>query len=449
MKKEIANKADKMGAADRRAQKCHVEDRHLSIEAAESYLEAGRLSQALKRECSRGKLKKARRRAGLTAKRAKKLMRLATDWHEPAHLYERFNRTDAFRTEAEALHFRDDMARKGVDVLIETADAWAARTRGEVGESATQPLAPAIAEATWFATFYAGEDEKLLKAWFESNRKIGYERTLFEDTFPRREEGLLDVESTAALVEALRRVDNEAAERVGADTIETHITQRRGLTSVARNLNYLHHRNAAYRDGYASYVIRLVEEKPDAGRAMTDGGAARVEPAHVAAARGIGDEMGKIGLAVFFGRPRDKHSLAISGAPPLAGPTVAERAARAIADAMRAIADEAPSPAESMARTAHAIGDAMKEIADDAQSPSDTAARAARAIADEIRKMADDAQSPSGAAARVTAAAARAMNDVANMLYVGADEARAPTAARAVRAIADEMSKIADEARAP
>ena len=183
---------------------------------------------------------------------------------------------------------------------------------------------------------------------------------------------------------------------------------------------------------------------------MTDGGAARVEPAHIAdAARGIGDEMSKIGLAVFFGRPRDKHSLAISGPPPLAGPTIAERAARAIADAMRAIADEAQSPADSMAQAAHAIADAMKEIADDAQSPSDTAARAARAIAGEIRKMADDAQSPSGAAARATAAAARNATDVANMLYVGGDESRSPTAARAVRAIADEMSKIADEARAP
>ena len=182
---------------------------------------------------------------------------------------------------------------------------------------------------------------------------------------------------------------------------------------------------------------------------MTDGGAA-LEPVHVAAAaRGIGDEMGKIGLAVFFGRPRDKHSLAIIGPPPLAGPTVAERAARAIADAMRAIADDAPSPADSMAQTAHAIADAMKEIADDAQSPSDTAARAARAIADEMRKMADEAQSPSGAAARVTAAAACNMNDVANMLYVGADEARAPTVARAVRAIADEMIKIADKAGTP
>lgn len=176
---------------------------------------------------------------------------------------------------------------------------------------------------------------------------------------------------------------------------------------------------------------------------MTGGGAARVEPAHVAAAaRGIGDEMGKIALACFFGRPRDKHSLSISGPPPLAGPTVAERAARAIAD-------EARSPADTMAQAAFAIADAMKEIVDDAQSPSDTAARAARAIADEMRKMADDAQSPSGAAARATAAAARNVNEVANMLYAGGDESRSPTAARAVRAIADAMSKIADEARSP
>lgn len=244
--KEIADKAGKMGAADRRAQKRHVEDRHLPIEAAESYLEAGRLSQALELECSRSELMKAYRRAGLTAKRAKKLMCLATDWHEPGHLYERFNRTYAFRTEAEALRFRDDMARKGVDVPIETADAWAARTRGKVGESAMQPGAPAIAEATWFATFYMGE----------------------EDAFSEGEEGLLDVESTAALVEALRRVDNEAAERVGAATIETRMTQRRGLTSVARNLDYLRHRNAAHSDGWTPYVRRLVEGETDAARSL-------------------------------------------------------------------------------------------------------------------------------------------------------------------------------------
>ena len=213
--KEIADKADKMGAADRRAQKRHVEDRHLSIEAAESYLEAGRLSQTLERECSRGELTKARRRAGLTAKRAKKLMRLATDWHEPAHLYERFNRTYAFGTEAEALRFREDMAREGVDVPIEKADAWVARTRGEV--AAMQPASVDLAEATWFATFYTGED------------------------------GLLDVESTAALVGALRRVDNEAAESVGTDTIESRIRGTQdGLTSIARNIAYFQHRNEAY-----------------------------------------------------------------------------------------------------------------------------------------------------------------------------------------------------------
>ena len=76
-------------------------------------------------------------------------------------------------------------------------------------------------------------------------------------------------------------------------------------------------------------------------------------------------------------------------------------------------------------------------------------AQAVFAVADAMKEIADEAQSPSGAAARATAAAARNANDIANMLYVGADEARSPTAARAVRAIADEMSKIADAAGAP
>ena len=242
---------------------------------------------------------------------------------------------------------------------------------------------------------------------------------------------------------------------------ESYLEAGRLLQALARECSrgelMLAHRRAGMSTERASHLRKLAEACPDArdcyldfneqdrqrsARAMTDGGAARVEPAHIAdAARGIGDEMGKIALAIFFGRPLV--------APDAAGPTIAERAAVAISDAMGAIADDARSPADTMAQAAHAIGDAMKEIADDAQSPSDTAARAARAIADEMRKMADEAQSPSGAAARATAAAARNANDVANMLYVGADEARSPTAARAVQAIADEMSKIADKAGAP
>ena len=245
---------------------------------------------------------------------------------------------------------------------------------------------------------------------------------------------------------------------------ESYLEAGRLLQALARECSrgelMLAHRRAGMSTERASHLRKLAEACPDAhnaqdcyldfneqdrrrsARATTDGGAARVEPAHIAdAARGIGDEMGKIALAIFFGRP--------FVAPDAAGPTIAARAAVAISDAMGAIADDARSPADTMAQAAHAIADAMKEIADDAQSPSDTAARAARAIADEIRKMADEAQSPSGAAARATAAAARNATDVANMLYVGSDESRSPTAARAVRAIADEMSKIADAAGAP
>ena len=239
---------------------------------------------------------------------------------------------------------------------------------------------------------------------------------------------------------------------------ESYLEAGRLLQALARECSrgelMLAHRRAGMSTERASHLRKLAEACPDAqdcyldfneqdrrrsARATTDGGAARVEPAHIAdAARGIGDEMGKIALAIFFGRPLV--------APDAAGPTIAARAAVAISDAMGAIADDARSPADTMAQAAHAIADALKEIADDAQSPSDTAARA---IADEMRKMADEAQSPSGAAARATAAAARNANDVANMLYVGADEARSPTAARAVRAIADEMRKIADAAGAP
>ena len=242
---------------------------------------------------------------------------------------------------------------------------------------------------------------------------------------------------------------------------ESYLEAGRLLQALVRECSrgelMLAHRRAGMSTERASHLRKLAETCPDArdryldfneqdrrrsARAMTDGGSARVEPAHIAdAARGIGDEMGKIALACFFGRPLV--------APDTAGPTIAERAAVAISDAMGAIADDARSPADTMAQTAHAIDDAMKEIADEAHPPSDTAARAARAIADEIRKMADDAQSPSGAAARVTAAAARNVNDIADMLYVGGDEPRSPTAARAVRAIADEMSKIADAAGAP
>ena len=64
---------------------------------------------------------------------------------------------------------------------------------------------------------------------------------------PRAEDGLLDIESTAALVGALRRVDNKTVESVGADTIESRIRGTQGgLTSVARNLAYFQHRNEAY-----------------------------------------------------------------------------------------------------------------------------------------------------------------------------------------------------------
>lgn len=228
--------ADKMGAADRRAQKRHVADRFLSIEAAESYLEAGRLSQTLKQGCSRGEFRKARRRAGLTAKRAKKLRRLAADWHEPGHLYERFNRTWTFRTEDEARRFRADMAREGVDVLIETADAWAARTRGEV-ERTGGVFFDAWEKATWFATFYTGED------------------------------GLLAIESMAALVEALRKVDNEAAESAGADTIETRMAGTQGgLTGVERNVAYLQRRNGAMSSVHTQYLRLYMQGKADAGR---------------------------------------------------------------------------------------------------------------------------------------------------------------------------------------
>ena len=156
-----ADLADKAGVADRRAQQQHIDDGLLSIEAAEAYLEAGALSNELSHECSRGELMWARRRAGLTAKRSRKLMQLADDWHgRAADLYAAFNRTEPFSTEGEARRWRDDMAREGVNVLLETRADWQARTRGLVDESQTQ--VPGLARtARWFGTFYTGLDNLL------------------------------------------------------------------------------------------------------------------------------------------------------------------------------------------------------------------------------------------------------------------------------------------------
>ena len=192
-----ADLADKMGDALARAQKRHIEDRLLSIEAAESYLEAGRLSQALSDECSRGELMKARRRAGITADRARGLIGIA-NWEKSAsELYAAYNITLPFRTEAEARAWRADIATDSVealaaikrdseaewgglagmlplskrlqayaaDVVIESRADWQARTRGEITDA--QTTSPDLAQAaTWFGTFYTGNDEFLdNEAW--------------------------------------------------------------------------------------------------------------------------------------------------------------------------------------------------------------------------------------------------------------------------------------------
>ena len=195
-----ADLADELAAALARAQKRHVDDGLLSIEAAESYLEAGRLSQALSDECSRGELITARRRAGLTADRARYLMEtveIAERRQSALDLYAAYNITIPFRTEAEARAWRDDMATNSAEelnkigieskakwgglagmpplsarleayagaVIIESRADWQARTRGEITEA--QTTSPDIAQAaTWFGTFYTGNDDLLdNKAW--------------------------------------------------------------------------------------------------------------------------------------------------------------------------------------------------------------------------------------------------------------------------------------------
>ena len=114
----------------------------------------------------------ARRRAGLTAKRSRKLMQLANDWHGCApDLYAAFNRTTPFRTEGEARRWRDDMAADDVEVLIESREDWQARTRGLVDDAQTS-IPGRARTARWFGTFYTGQD-RLLEA--ESLAELGAE----------------------------------------------------------------------------------------------------------------------------------------------------------------------------------------------------------------------------------------------------------------------------------
>ena len=85
--------ADKAGEAARRGWALQSKAGHCSQEAAAAYHEAGRALLELQGECSRGELKLARARAGVSTDRAARLRRLADAWPTPLDLYLAFPRS--------------------------------------------------------------------------------------------------------------------------------------------------------------------------------------------------------------------------------------------------------------------------------------------------------------------------------------------------------------------